>query len=149
VEDLANNKLMTLKDAKIRLSQCHNNLEYWINEKLILTSKATIQAQNIKEESVNGGLRTDKYAKLDYIIDDIDPIIEYLNNEIRNLNNFIEQSLKTLGEYEPLERKIIELRENKKMKWEQIASVVNYSERQCQRIYDKYCKRTRKTRNNI
>ena len=146
---MANNKLMTLKDAKIRLSQCHNNLEYWINEKLILTSKATIQAQNIKEESVNGGLRTDKYAKLDYIIDDIDPIIEYLNNEIRNLNNFIEQSLKTLGEYEPLERKIIELRENKKMKWEQIASVVNYSERQCQRIYDKYCKRTRKTRNNI
>lgn len=146
---MANNKLMTLKDAKIRLSQCNNNLEYWINEKIILTSKATIQAQNIKEESVKGGLRADKYAKLDYIIDDIDPIIEYLNNEIRNLNNFIEQSLKTLGEYEPLERKIIELRENQKMKWEQIASKVNYSERQCQRIYDKYCKRIRKTRNNI
>lgn len=142
-------RLMTLRDAKIRLNQCYNNLEYWLNEKAILISKSTIQAQNIRDEVVSGGTRADKYAKIDYVIDDIDPIIEYLNQEIINLNNFIERSLKTIGEYEPLERKIIKYRDEENLKWQQISERVNYSERQCQRIYDKYYRRTRRTRSNL
>lgn len=146
---MAKCKVMTIKDAKYRLNQCYINLDYWLNEKALIISKAKLQAQNIQDEVVSGGTRVDKYAKLDYVIDDIDPIIDYLNQEIINLNNFIEQSLEALGEYEPLERKIIQLRDEDKLKWQQISKRVNYSERQCQRIYDKYYRRTRKTRNNL
>ena len=141
--------MMTLKDAKFQLEQCYNDLEYWLNEKEILINNACIRTQTIQDEVVTGGKRVDRYANVDYTIDELDPIIDYLNQRIINLNNFIENSLRILGEFEPLERKIIELRDEKNMKWQQIAYEVNYSERQCQRIYDKYCKRTRRTRNNL
>lgn len=131
-------EVMTIKDAKMKLAQCEINLEYWLNEKEIAINSVMPKSKGFDSEVVSGGTREDKYKKLDYAIDEIDPTIEYLNKEISNLNNFIEQSLKILGEYEPLERKIIELREEKKMKWEDIATRVNYSDRQCKRIYSKY-----------
>lgn len=141
-------EVMTIKDAKMKLEQCEINLEYWLNEKEIAINSVMPKSKGFDSEVVSGGTREDKYKKLDYAIDEIDPTIEYLNKEISNLNNFIEQSLKVIGEYEPLERKIIELRETKKMKWEDIATRVNYSEKQCRRIHNKYCKRTKRKRYN-
>ena len=131
-------EVMTIKDAKMKLEQCEINLEYWLNEKEMAINSVMPKSKGFESEVVSGGTREDKYKKLDYAIDEIDPAIDYLNKEINNLNNFIEQSLKIMEEYEPLERKIIELREEKKMKWEDIATRVNYSDRQCKRIYSKY-----------
>ena len=142
-------EVMTIKDAKMKLAQCEINLEYWLNEKEIAINSVMPKSKGFGSEVVSGGTREDKYKKLDYAIDEIDPMIDYLNKEISNLNNFIEQSLKVIEEYEPLERKIIELRDIKKMKWRDISSITSYSERSCQRIYDKYCKRVKKRRSNV
>ncbi len=137
-------EVMTIKDAKIKLAQCEINLEYWINEKNMAINSVMPKSKGFDREVVSGGTREDKYKKLDYAIDEIDPIIEYLNKEISNLNNFIEQSLKVLGEYDDLQQRIYELRHDKeymrknrgrKRQWWKIAQIVGYSERQVQRIY--------------
>lgn len=140
-------EVMTIKDAKMKLAQCEINLEYWINEKNIAINSVMPKSKSFDSEVVSGGTREDKYKKLDYAIDEIDPMIDYLNKEISNLNNFIEQSLKIIGEYEPLERKIIKLKEEDKLTYNEIARIVNYSDRQCRRIYSKY-KGTRRSRHD-
>jgi predicted RNase H-like nuclease (RuvC/YqgF family) len=140
---------MTIKEANVELRRKNNELNYWINKKNYLISKLYPGATKYDSMRVEGGKRTDKYKHLDYTIDEIDPKIETLNNEIKILSKYIEEELKIIGEYEPLERKIIMLRNEYKMKWKDISEATNYCERQCQRIYDKYYKRARKTRNNL
>ena len=140
---------MTILEANIELKRKTNELNYWINKKNYMISKLYPGSTKFDSIRVDGGKRTDKYKYLDYSIDEIEPKIEVLNQEIKFLSSYIEEELKIIGEYEPLERKIITLRNEEKMKWKDIASATNYCERQCQRIYDKYYKRTRKTRNNF
>lgn len=140
---------MTIKEANKELKQKQNELDYWLNKKELIIQDMLPKATKYSEERVNGGKRTDKFKHLDFAIDEVDPIINRIQEEIKILNQYIEESLKIVGEYEPLERKIIMLRSEYKMRWQDISIAVNYSERQCQRIYDKYYKRTRKTRNNL
>jgi hypothetical protein len=140
---------MTILEANKELRSKNNELNYWINKKNYLISKLYPGGAKYDGIRVDGGKREDKFRYLDYTIDEIDPKIELLNNEIKNLTKYIEEELKILGEYEPLERKIIELRNDKKMKWRDIAEATNYCERQCQRIYDKYYKRVKGTRSNL
>lgn len=140
---------MTIKEANKELKQKQTELDYWLNKKALIIESTLPKATNYSEEKQKSSTRVDKYKKLDFAIDEIDPIIDRIQEEIKILEHYIEESLKIVGEYEPLERKIIMLRSEYNMKWQDIAIAVNYSERQCQRIYDKYYKRTRKTRNNL
>jgi archaellum component FlaC len=134
---------MTIREANIKLKQLETEQNYWTDKKVLIKNKLTKCTSNLNSVLTQGGKIPDKYAELDKMIDEIEPKILNLEDEIRILRKFIEESLKIIGEYEPLEKKIIELRDEKKLKWKDIAEATYYSERQCQRIYDKYNIRTK------
>lgn len=129
---------MTIREAEIQLKTKKNELDYWITKKNIALELVQPKATSYSEERVDGGKRVDKYKYLDQSIDEIDPIIDTLNKEIRNLAKYIDNQLKLIGEYEPLKAKIITLREKHNMKWDDISQATHYSVRQCKRIYREY-----------
>ena len=129
---------MTICDAEKELKRKQNELEYWITKKEIALQSVQVHAIRYEDEKVDGGKRTDKYKYLDQSIDEIDPIIDILNKEIKNLEKFIDNELKIIGQYEPLKAKIIILREKENMTWDKIHEATHYSVRQCKRIYSEY-----------
>lgn len=136
---------LSLKSAKELLDKLESQLEYWQCERKILIENAEgLGSVSYDKEKTNGGTFKDNNASVDKVIDVIDPKINILKMRIKNLIRYIDRELKTIGEYEPIEAKIILLREERKMKWEDIALAVNYSERHCRRIYDKRYGRRKK-----
>ncbi len=139
---------MTLKEANKELKQLDNEYTYWLNEKELLESLVIPQAVDTTKEKVEGGRRVDRMLK--YVetedIKQINATLDYIFKRRKNLMEYIDRELRIIGEYEPLERKIILLRNEKHMKWDEIAIIVGYCKRQCQRIYDKYYQRTTKRR---
>ncbi len=139
---------MTLSEAKKELERLDNNLEYQLRQKEILFQKTQPQAVNTAKESVQGGKREDKYLNYVETLEEqeINEKIDKLYAHRNNLERWINTELKIIGEYEPLEKEIITLREVNHLKWEIIAIRVGYSERQCRRIYSKYYKIQKKRR---
>lgn len=129
---------MTIREAEMKLKSKQNKLDYWITKKNIALESVQPKATSYSKERVDGGKRVDKYKHLDNSIDKIDPIIDTLNKEIRNLEKYIDNQLKLIREYEPLKAKIITLREKHHMKWADISQATHYSLRQCKRIYSEY-----------
>lgn len=129
---------MTIREAEIKLKSKQNELDYWIEQKNIALESVGIKAISYNSERVEGGTRVDKFKHLDNSIDNIDPIINKLNKEIINLENYIDNQLKLIGEYEPLKAKIIKLREEYHMKWDDIAEATHYSTPHCKRVYKDY-----------
>ena len=138
---------MTIIEANKMLEKIDNDLEYWLNKKaIILEDTIYPSSPDLSNVRVEGGKRTDKYKHLDYAIDEIDPEIDRLYKEKRILEEYIEKELIRLGKYNEVEQKIYELRNDyeyiknhrgKKRTWWEIANMINYSERQCYRIYKK------------
>ena len=129
---------MTIREANMKLKTKQNELDYWITKKNIALESVQPKAIKYEIERVDGGKRVDKYKYLDQSIDEIDPIIDSLNKEIRNLEKYIDNQLKIIGEYEPLKAKIITLREQHHMKWEDISKATHYSASHCRKIYSDY-----------
>ena len=129
---------MTIREAEMKLKSKQNELEYWINKKTIALESVQLKSIKYDSERVDGGLRVDKYKYLDQSIDEIDPIIDTLNKEIYNLEKYIDNQLKLIGEYEPLKAKIIMLREKQHLTWDKISEATHYSRRQCINIYSTY-----------
>ena len=136
---------MNILEANKEIERIDNELEFWINKKAFIL-ESTIYPKSGTGDRVQGGKREDKYKHLDYAIDEIDPQIELLYKEKRMYEEFIEKELHRLGKYNEVEKKIYELRNDyeyikehngKKRTWWQIANMINYSERQCYRIYKK------------
>lgn len=142
---------MTLTEVKEQLERLDNELEYKLKEKEILFQKTQPQAVDTTKENVEGGTRSDKYLNYVETLEEknINVEIDKLYQRRRNLENWLNNELKILGKYKPFEREIITLREENHLKWRAISIRVGYSERQCQRIYDKYYKRTRKRRTHL
>lgn len=140
---------MTLKEANEELEKLDNEYNYWLKEKEIALGMVLPRATNVRLERVDGGNREERLLKYVEVLDNkkIDETLDYIFRRQQNLMKYIDEELKILGEYEPIERKIIELRNEKNMKWKEIALNIGYCERQCQRIYDKYFKRKTKKRN--
>lgn len=145
IKETSDYNISNLRDAKRLLQQLENQLEYWQWEKkLLLESAEGTGATNYDKERVSGGTKIDSNSSIDRVIDVIEPKIKLLKSRIKNLMEYIETELKIIGEYDPIEAKIIRLRTENNMKWIDIAEAVSYSERHCQRIYDKYCDRKNK-----
>ena len=143
---------MTLKEANRELKSLNNEYNYWLREKEQLMSIVLPKSTDLtKGDRVDGGKRIDRMAKYTELLENkqIDATLEYIQKRRNNLMNYIDEELKLLGEYEPLERKIILMRNEKRMKWREIAMISGYCERQCQRIYDKYYKRETKRRTKL
>ena len=133
--------IVDLKSANIRVKQLENLLEMYIEEKNKAFNKMQPKSVNLNCELVDGGIREDKYINYLIKVDQLTNIITEINEVIFLLRKYIEKELTILGEYEPLERKIMELRDKENKKWKDIAEATYFSERHCQRIYDKYSKR--------
>ena len=97
---------MTIKEANKELERVDNELEFWLNKKALIL-ETTIYPKSGTGERVEGGKRSDKYAHLDYAIDNIDPEIELLYKEKRIYEEFIEKELHRLGKYNEVEQLII------------------------------------------
>lgn len=131
---------MTIKEVSKELDQLENDLEYYLNEKEILLSKVLPKASDIKGETVDGGKRSDRMLEYVENLDEkkINETIDYIYARKNNLQKWLDNELRILGEYDPLEKKIVMYREQYNMKWELIGESVGYSDRQCKRIYKKY-----------
>lgn len=142
---------MKLSEAKKELERLDNNLEYQLKQKEILFRKTQPGAVDTTKENVQGGKREDKYLNYVETLEEkqINEEIDKIYAQRNNLERWINTELKIIGEYEPLEQEIITLREVNHLKWRIISIRVGYSERQCQRIYDKYYKRARKRRTHL
>lgn len=131
--------MMTLKEANRELEHLDNELDRLLNEKELLFLKTQPKGVEIKLDPIRSSNRSDKY--LDYLITveekQIDNQIDVIHAKRKIIENWVLRELEIIGKYEPLEQEIIKLRQAGK-KWLEISSIVNYSTRQCQRIYDKY-----------
>ena len=131
---------MTINEINNEIWKLENKREYWLREKERLFDKTQPTSIEIKEESIQGGLRTDRFAA--YVIECDDKEIEKklteTQDQINHLTRYVESELERIGQYEPLMKRIVELREVQKMTWRNISEVTHYSETQCRRIYRKY-----------
>lgn len=128
---------MTLKEANYELKKLDNDYNYWLNEKEQLKCIVYPKSTDIRLERVDGGKREDILSKYTELLDDkkIDETLEYIDRRRNNLMNWLDNELKIMEKYEPLKRKIIRLREEEKLSYEQIGRIVGYSERHVIRIY--------------
>lgn len=137
-------KDLDLREAKKLLKRFENQLEYWKNEKEIAFSMTQPKATSMDTEKVKSGLAPNQNDVYLIKLEKIERKIIVLQKRIKNLILYIENEMKIIGEYEPLEAKIIMLRDEKHLKWYEIAEATGYSDRQAQRIYDKYLDRKQK-----
>lgn len=138
---------MNLIEAKKEVKLLENQYNYWLNEKENLKSLVLPKGIQITPDKVNGGKREDRMLTYIELLDDkkIDETLEYITRRKRNLEHFIEEELKILGEYNTLEKKIYDLRydevyikENgKERTFYEIGNIVGYSKGQCYKILQK------------
>lgn len=131
----------TIKEANNEINRITNLLNLYIDRKNLLFNDTQPKVADPNAERVDGSMtREEKFFKYVYKCEneDIEWWIEKLNIYIIALNNYVEAELKRIGEYEPLKAKIIKLREEKGMKWDDIAEATHYCRRQCINIYKNY-----------
>lgn len=131
----------TIKEANNEINRLTNLLNLYIDRKNLLFNETQPKVADPNTDRVDGSMtREEKFFKYVYKCEneEIDWWIEKLNIYIIALNNYVESELKRIGEYEPLKAKIIKLREEKGMKWNDIAEATHYCRRQCINIYKNY-----------
>lgn len=142
---------LPLKDLNVLLRRLENELKYWNNEKAIIY-ESTLSAVNFSKEKIMGGKKPDDKVKIDRIIDNIQPKIEYINELIIDIRRIIftkEEKLKEDKKYAELivyyrDEKLIEDSKTKRLRhlhWQEIASILRYNKDHCRRIYRNYKKR--------
>ena len=129
---------MTLLEAQEQLKKLDNEYKYWLGEKEIAMSIVLPKATDIRGEVVDGGKRVDRMLKYIELLESkqIDETLEYIHKKQQNLMNYIENELKIIGQYNFIEKRIYELRQDK-VCWWKIGNIVGLSDRQCRRIYSK------------
>lgn len=133
---------MTLREAQEQLQKLDNEYRYWLNEKELAKSIVLPKATDIRNEVVDGGKRIDKMLKYVELLESkqIDETLDYIFKKQQNLMTYIEQELKIIGQYNYIEKRIYELREQK-VHWWKIGNIVGLSDRQCRRIYTRLIKK--------
>jgi hypothetical protein len=140
---------LTLENAAKEIDKLENDKIYWENRLEQIKSLTMPKSTDIQNERVDGGARIDKLLKYTELKEElgIDDTLKYINDKILSLNKWIERELKRLDKYGETERKIIYLRENKKvrdkytnrirqMTWREIAKETHYSERSVRYFYE-------------
>ena len=131
---------LTIREANDKLMHLENLLEYWLNEKEIAFSNTQPHATDISTESVKGGQREDKVLKYLIIceVKEIDEKIELIQNQITNITKYVDSELKRLDEYDPITKKIVELRDKYNKTWNQIHMATNMCPSYCRKLYKLY-----------
>ena len=138
---------MTLREAQEEYKTLEAEEQYWIERKEIAKSIVMPKSTDIRSESVDGGKREDKMLLYVQTLDNqkINETIDYIKKLKRATMNLIEKLLKIRNEYQTLERRIYDLRNdpeymkthNKPMPFWKIGNIVGYSKTQCSYIYNK------------
>ena len=135
-----------MREAEEELKKYENRERYLLNKIENIRSLVLPKGISIEPDKIPSTKRVDK--NLEYVsqLEDVEKELAYVRKEIKNLMKYIEQELKIRNEYNTLERRIIDLREdkeylrthNKKMPFWKIGQMVGYSQAQCFRIYRNY-----------
>ena len=133
-EDLVN---MSITQIKSKIEELNNNLDYLLEKKEQAFLMTQPKATQLKEVSVLGGKRESVYDK--YVIknEKLDPAIEFIQEEIRLLEDYLNRELERINKYDEWKQKVIYLRESGKT-WLYIACNTPFSEKTCRRIYRAY-----------
>ena len=144
---------LTLEEATNELEKLNNDKIYWENRLEQLVSLTMPKSTDITSERVNGGERIDKLLKYTELKEElaIDDTLKYIEGKILSLNQWIERELIRLDKYGETEKKIVYLRDHKKVKdkytnrirkmtWREIAKETHYSERSVRYFYDNWVK---------
>jgi len=133
---------MTILDINKKIKDLENKEQYYLDEMNLIFEKTQPKAVYYDKLSVDGGKREDKF--MSYVIQCDEPKYkeicknyELVSGQRYNLTKYVERKLKIIGEYDPLMKIIVELRETGKH-WEYISEITHYSDRQCRRIYKRY-----------
>lgn len=132
---------MTILEANKEIERIDNEIEFLLDKKQMIFDSVTYPKASTGER-VQGGARTDKYKQLDFAIDTIDPQLEYLYEEKRMYEGYIEKELIRLGKYNEVEQLVVFYKEQTTTDytWLEISQKVHYSVTQCRRIYRKWKK---------
>lgn len=133
-EELLN---MSITQIKSKIEELENNLNYLLEKKQQAFSMTQPKASQLKEVCVVGGTRENLYDK--YVIknEKLDPAINFVQEEIKLLEDFLNRELERINKYDEWEQKVIYLKEEGKT-WLYIACNTPFSIRTCQRIYKRY-----------
>jgi hypothetical protein len=129
---------MTIREINNRIAMLENALEFWLDKKIKAFERTQPKTSDLSKEPVKGGMVENKSDTYLIKCEELDIKINELQDDIFCLMRYVEKELERIGAYDPLMKKIIELKENTDMTWEKIGEYVHYSERQCRRIYSKY-----------
>lgn len=128
---------MSITDIKSKIEELQNKLDFFLQKKeqaFLLTQPKT---NKLKEVSVEGGKRVNLYDKYVMTSEELDPVIDFLQDEMKLLEDFLNKELERIDKYDEWEQKVIYLREEGKT-WLYIACNTPFSIRTCQRIYRRY-----------
>ena len=141
-------KELTLESASKELDKLENDRRYWYSRMEQIVSLVLPGAANLDGEKVDGGKRVDTLLRYCELKDElqIDITLKYIEDKIKALNIWIENELKRLDKYNDIEKSIVFLREQKKIKdrytgrmrtmtWDEIAKEVHYSEKSVRLFY--------------
>lgn len=141
-------KELTLESASKELDKLENDRRYWYSRMEQIVSLVLPGAANLDGEKVDGGKRVDTLLRYCELKDElqIDITLKYIEDKIKSLNIWIENELKRLDKYNDIEKSIVFLREQKKIKdkytgrmrtmtWDEIAKEVHYSEKSVRLFY--------------
>jgi cell division protein FtsB len=133
-EELLN---MSITQIKSKIEELENNLNYLLEKKQQAFSMTQPKASQLKEVRVVGGTRENLYDK--YVIknEKLDPAINFVQEEIKLLEDYLNRELERINKYDEWEQKVIYLKEEGKT-WLYIACNTPFSIRTCQRIYKRY-----------
>lgn len=144
---------LTLEEATNELEKLANDKIYWENRLEQIVSLTMPKSTDIANERVDGGERIDKLLKYTELKEElaIDDTLKYIDGKILSLNQWVERELIRLDKYGETEKKIVYLREHKKvrdkytnrlrkMTWREIAKETHYSERSVRYFYENWVK---------
>lgn len=139
---------MTLFEIECKIEELENALSYYLDKLEYLNSFMYPKTSKLHDILSAGGVATnnfdtylikkEKAEKKNYI-----GTAKNLENEIKLLKNYSNRQKEIIEKYDDKKQQIIYLRD-KKNSWFYIANKVNYSIRQCQRIYDEYIESRKK-----
>ena len=108
---------LTLEEAAKELEKLSNDKIYWENRLAQIVSLTMPKSTDIENERVDGGVRIDKLLKYTELKGElaIDDTLKYIDGKILDLNQWVERELIRLDKYGETEKKIVYLREHKKV----------------------------------
>lgn len=135
---------LTLREANYQVECWENDLKRWLDEKEQLECLVDIKSINYDKIIVDGGTTEDTMLTYQVLKDikQLDFNIQRIQDKIKFNVDWIDRQLNILEKYDKVEQLIVYYKEvdpkANNYTWQDIASLVHYSIRQCKRIYSRY-----------